>query len=66
MSVPPGGRGGATSDPAFLLKGSDGTLWMMVGNDNDLNFVGLPQAAGLASADEPTDADSDDLDFEMM
>ena len=37
-------RGGATSDPAFLLKGTDGTLWMMVGNENNLNFVGLPQA----------------------
>lgn len=58
-------RGGANADPAFLLKGTDGTLWMLVGTENSFNFVGFTQVAGLASADE-AEADSDDLDFEMM
>ena len=59
-------RGGSNADPAFLLKGADGTVWMMVGNENNLNFVGLAQTAGLASADEVADSESDDLDFDMM
>ena len=59
-------RGGLSADPAFLLKGADGTLWMLVGNEHNLNFVGLAQAAGLADDDDTADADADDLDFEMM
>ena len=58
-------RGGTSPDPAFLLKGADGTLWMLVGTENDFDFVGFTQQAGLAAAEE-TDAASDDLDFEMM
>jgi hypothetical protein len=58
-------RGGANSDPAFLMKGADNALWMLVGDDNNINFVGLAQAAGPAE-DDAADADSDDLSFDMM
>ena len=58
-------RGGANADPAFLLKGADGTLWMLAGTENNFNFVAFTQAAGLADAEE-VDGASDDLDFEMM
>jgi hypothetical protein len=59
-------RGGISTDPAFLMKGADGTLWMLVGDENDFNCVALAQSAGLSTADEPDEAESDDLDFEMM
>lgn len=59
-------RGGTSADPAFMLKGADGTLWMLVGHENNLNFAGLAQTAGLGDTDEPGDAGDDDLDFEMM
>ena len=59
-------RGGLSADPAFMLKGADGTLWMLVGNESNLNFVGLAQAAGLADNDDAADAETDELDFEMM
>ena len=59
-------RGGSNSDPAFLMKGADEALWMLVGDDNNINFVGLAEVAAPA-ADEPAgDADSDDLSFDMM
>jgi hypothetical protein len=58
-------RGGSNSDPAFLMKGADDALWMLVGDDNNINFVGLAQAATPAE-DDAADADSDDLSFDMM
>jgi hypothetical protein len=58
-------RGGANADPAFLLKGADDALWMLVGDDNDIDWVTFAQVAA-AVPDEAVDAKSDDLDFDMM
>jgi hypothetical protein len=58
-------RGGANADPAFLIKGAEDALWMLVGESNNVNFVGLPQASGLDAADS-TEPAGDDLDFDMM
>ena len=57
-------RGGIGADPAFVMQGQDGTLWLLVGDEGDINFVGFAQAAGMAEGD--SDAAADDLDFEMM
>jgi hypothetical protein len=58
-------RGGSSSDPAFLMKGADDALWMLVGDDNNINFIGFAQAAAPVEEDA-ADADSDDLSFDMM
>ena len=58
-------RGGLAADPAFLLRDGDDALWLLIGDDNNVNFVGLAEAAGLAIEDGAEAADSDELDFEM-
>jgi hypothetical protein len=58
-------RGGSSSDPAFLMKGADDAVWMLVGDDNNINYVGFAQAAAPAE-DDAADGDSDDLSFDMM
>jgi hypothetical protein len=58
-------RGGISADPAFVMKSADGTLWLLVGDENDVSFVGFNQTAGLAAEDAEDPAD-DDLDFDMM
>ncbi len=59
-------RGGANADPAFLLKGTEDTLWMHVGEAGDINFVGLAQAAVLESDPAGGEGGADDLDFDML
>lgn len=59
-------RGGTNPDPAFMLKGADGTLWMLVGSENNLNYVGFAQTAGLAEPDAADETDGDEIDFGMM
>jgi hypothetical protein len=59
-------RGGTSADPAFLLKGAEGDIWLLVGDDNNVSFVGFAQAAGLAEETSAADAGNDDLDFDMM
>ena len=59
-------RGGVRADPAFLMKGSEGALWLLVGSECVLDFVGLAEASGLAETAEPAGPEADDLDFEMM
>ena len=59
-------RGGVSADPAFVMKGADGTVWLLVGDENDINFVGFNQSAGLAVEEEDETAEDDDLDFNMM
>lgn len=58
-------RGGVNADPAFVLKGGDGTTWLLVGAENAIDFVGFTQAAALDDEVAETPS-SDDLDFEMM
>ncbi|MBX9926150.1 MAG: hypothetical protein K2Y05_07310 [Hyphomicrobiaceae bacterium] len=58
-------RGGVSADPAFILKGADGAVWMLVGAENAIDFVGFMDAKALDAEAEDAPAD-DDLDFEMM
>ena len=57
-------RGGSTADPAFMLKGADGALWLLVGDENNVDFVGFTEVAGLMDNAE-AEAPGDDIDFEM-
>ena len=64
-------RGGADTDPAFLLRGEDGTLWMLVGDPNNIREVGLQQAAPCGPVAEVDEQDApgssdDPLDFRML
>ncbi len=58
-------RDGITADPAFLMGGSAGELWMLVAKPASVDFVGLDQAA-VTIAVEGDDEESDEFDFEMM
>ena len=63
-------RGGIYFDPAFLMQGDGDTLWMMIGQQSDIEFVGFEQAAICAArADELGEDDSgetDAFDFDML
>ncbi len=58
-------RGGVGADPAFVMQGADGTVWLLVGDEYSIDFVGFNQPAGL-DADEADAGGDDELDFEMM
>lgn len=58
-------RGGVGVDPAFFMRGADGTMWLLVGIENDVNFVSFTQTAA-ATPDVTEEDDTDDLDFEML
>lgn len=59
-------RGGLEAFPAFLLAGGDGNVFLTVGTEANLLYVGLKQAAGPVE-DETGDEDEEDLlDFSMM
>jgi len=58
-------RDGITADPAFLMGGSGGVLWMLVARVAKVDFVGLDQAA-VTVAVETEDEESDEFDFEML
>ena len=45
-------RGGLSADAAFLLKGQDGTPWMLVGKKTTLDFISFEQPGSLASGDD--------------
>lgn len=64
-------RGGISADPAFLLKGSDETVWLLIGSPSTIEFVSLEQAAICAATQsedsiDDEDDDNDDLDFSML
>lgn len=65
-------RGGVDPDPAFILQGVDETVWMLIGNESKIEFVGLEQAAFSAAGPDADDddgdesADDDGLDFGML
>jgi len=58
-------RDGITADPAFLMTGNSGELWMLVAKPASVDYVGLDQAAVTFAADSE-DEESDEFDFEMM
>lgn len=60
-------RGGLTPDTAFLIGGTDGMIWMLVGRGTRVQLLGFEQQAALAEeAGDEEEADSEDIDFGMM
>jgi hypothetical protein len=60
-------RAGVNADPAFMLKGQENALWLLVGIPNNINFVSLTQIAVLQDdADDARASADDELDFEML
>ena len=69
FSFPFSWRGGVASDPAFLLRGEDGTVWLLIGDANRIRLVSLDQAArcGVEVEEEPLPGEAEaDLDFRML
>lgn len=58
-------RGGISADPAFMLKGTDGALWLLVGEDGNINYLSFAEVSAPDDA-EPDAAKGDELDFDMM
>lgn len=58
-------RGGVSADPAFVMAGADGAPWLLVCDENNIDYVTLEQMAGLV-AEEDEASEADDIDFEMM
>ncbi len=58
-------RGGINPDPAFMLKGTDGALWLLVGEDGNVSFLSFAEVA-TQNPDEAEAEKSDELDFDMM
>jgi hypothetical protein len=62
-------RGGSFADPAFILGGEEGTVWLMIGEPGQVDYVTLAQAAicmANSTAETQTDDEADDFDFDMM
>ena len=60
-------RGGLEADIAFMLIGSDGNLFMLVGKPTVLEYVGLQQTAATVPDEATvTDEPEDLLDFSMV
>ncbi len=62
-------RGGVDPDPAFVMQGEDGTIWLMIGAENRVSYSKLEQAAVIeatAEKDEGAETSSDELDFGML
>ncbi|MGK7903011.1 MAG: hypothetical protein AB4352_16690 [Hormoscilla sp.] len=59
-------RGGLEPDMAFLLKGTDDTIWMLVGKETEISFIGYEQTAAVEEADSEIEEDDDMMDFGMM
>lgn len=64
-------RGGVDTDPAFILMGEDDAIWMMVSEENKVQYTGLEQVAicdinGQLDTNEGEDDDDDEIDFGML
>ncbi len=60
-------RGGVDPDPAFILQDDHDTVWMLIAENSQLEFVGLEQAGVVAATQEQDEEEgSDDLDFGML
>ncbi|MFZ4764980.1 MAG: hypothetical protein ACOYMN_08495 [Roseimicrobium sp.] len=60
-------RGGLTADTAFVLRGHDGGVWMLVGKKTAVQLIGFEQQAALVpESDSGEDDESEDIDFGMM
>lgn len=63
-------RGGIYHDPAFLMMGEGNSLWMLIGHQSDIEFVGFEQAAICAARAEELAEDesgeTESFDFDML
>ncbi len=63
-------RGGSFADPAFVLGGDDNTVWLMIGEPGDVEYVSFSQAAICAANAQSETEDGaeggDDFDFDML
>lgn len=59
-------RGGLNPDTAFLLKGADGSLFMLVGSPAQIEFVGRAETAAVVEEDEGAAEEDDSVDFSMF
>lgn len=62
-------RGGPVADPAFLLTDTDGDLWLLIGNEAEVDYRNFKQVAICAAAatDEvEDDSEDDNFDFDML
>lgn len=64
FSFPYSYRGGLQADAGFLLA-SDGKVFMAVGNQTEMQFIGLQQAVPITEDDSDGD-ETDLMDFDMM
>jgi len=71
FQIPFSYRGGVGPDIAFILLGERGSIWMLIGEETSVGFIGLEEAA-LCSKDkvQPDDDEEEDegdgLDFGML
>jgi hypothetical protein len=60
-------RGGLAADTAFLIAGGDGSIWLLVGKTQAIQFVGLEQQETIVAEEESEAEEEDDsMDFGMM
>ena len=62
-------RGGIDPDPSFVVQGEDKTIWLLIGEENRIEYSKLEQAAVIAATeqeDEGAETSGDDLDFGML
>lgn len=60
-------RGGLEADIAFLLCNDAGEVFMAVGSNTAIEFIGLQQVAAVVAEDsEEEESEGDDMDFSMI
>lgn len=59
-------RGGVEASAGFLLLGSDGNAFLLVGTPTDIEFIGLKSPAAIVDANDASADDDDLLDFSMV
>jgi len=60
-------RGGPDTSPAFILTDERDNIWMLIGEQSDIEFIGYEQAAVCAATyHQDSEDDNDDFDFDML
>ena len=59
-------RGGLQADTGFLLQGADGNFFLLVGDEMNIEFVGLKQVAASVQEEEEEVTETDFMNFDMI
>jgi hypothetical protein len=59
-------RGGVSSSAGFLLMGADGNIFLCVGTDTAIEFVGLRATAATVVEEEEAPVEEESLDFSLV